>query len=81
MTNVVRHARAGRCTVRLRLTTPESAELEVIDDGSGIDTRARPGVGLSSMRERASELGGRCLVEPAPNGGTRVVAVLPLGPA
>jgi hypothetical protein len=30
------------------------------------------------MRERASELGGMCAVEPMPGGGTRVLARLPL---
>jgi signal transduction histidine kinase len=35
-------------------------------------------VGLSSMRERAEELGGRCEVEPDSEGGTRVLARLPL---
>jgi two-component system NarL family sensor kinase len=35
-------------------------------------------VGLSSMRERASELGGSCVVERAPEGGTRVLVRLPL---
>jgi signal transduction histidine kinase len=35
-------------------------------------------VGLSSMRERAEELGGTLAVEPGPQGGTRVLARLPL---
>jgi signal transduction histidine kinase len=35
-------------------------------------------VGLSSMRERAVELGGTCEVNPSPTGGTRMVARLPL---
>jgi signal transduction histidine kinase len=30
------------------------------------------------MRERAAELGGSCRIEPAPGGGTRVLARLPL---
>jgi hypothetical protein len=37
----------------------------------------RAGVGLSSMRERAMELGGACVVEAVPTGGTRVLARLP----
>ncbi len=36
------------------------------------------GVGLSSMRERAEELGGNCAIEPSSSGGVRVLARLPL---
>ncbi len=36
------------------------------------------GVGLSSMRERAEELGGNCAVGPSSSGGVRVLARLPL---
>ena len=53
-------------------------ELEVRDDGVGMPEGRRAGVGLSSMRERAEELGGTCVVEPDPEGGTRVLARLPL---
>jgi two-component system NarL family sensor kinase len=35
-------------------------------------------VGLSSMYERAAELGGSCVVESVPEGGTRVLVYLPL---
>jgi signal transduction histidine kinase len=36
------------------------------------------GIDLSSMRERAAELGGSCTVEAPPSGGTCVRAYLPL---
>ena len=78
MTNVVRHAQASRCTVGLSVTAATGAKLEVIDDGCGIDDQARPGVGLRSMHERAGELGGRCQVETAPEGGTQLLAVIPV---
>ena len=74
MTNVVRHAGAGRCTVGLELEG-SVLRLEVGDDGRGM--RAGRGVGLSSMRERAEELGGTLAVEGAPGGGTVVRAELP----
>jgi signal transduction histidine kinase len=78
MTNVARHARASRCVVRLAVA-PGELSLEVTDDGVGLpETRPTPGVGLHSMRERAVELGGECVVEAAPGGGTRVLARLPL---
>jgi signal transduction histidine kinase len=79
MTNVVRHAGACHCVVMLTLIG-RAAELEILDDGCGIDG-ARSGVGLSSARERAAELGGRFTVGSGPEGGTRVWASLPLGPA
>jgi signal transduction histidine kinase len=53
-------------------------ELEVSDDGVGMPEGRRAGVGMSSMRERAEELGGTCDVEPVPTGGTRLLARLPL---
>jgi len=52
--------------------------VDVSDDGRGFEEDHRPGVGLSSMRERAEELGGTCVVEPVTSGGTRVKARLPL---
>lgn len=78
MTNVVRHAGADTCVVRIRLDE-EAGELgvEVEDDGRGIHEDGEGGVGLHSMRERAEELGGTCTIEPRPAGGTRVVAELP----
>jgi signal transduction histidine kinase len=74
----VRHAQARSCTVRLTAATaPGEVCLEVDDDGCGIPDDRPAGVGLSSMRERAVELGGTWAVERRPGGGTHVVAVLP----
>jgi two-component system NarL family sensor kinase len=80
MTNVARHARARTCRVRLSLDEArnEALKLEVVDDGVGVSGERRAGVGMTSMRERAAELGGTCVVEPGPAGGTRVLARLPL---
>ncbi|HWJ12029.1 MAG TPA: sensor histidine kinase [Nocardioides sp.] len=79
LTNVVRHAHAQHATVTI---TEVGGDLvvEVSDDGVGIDSSSLAGVGLTSMRERARELGGRCRVEPTAVGGTRVTARLPLRP-
>lgn len=77
LTNVARHAQAKVCRVRVSLGG--ELELEITDDGIGLPEDRRAGVGLSSMRERAAELGGTCVVEPAGlTGGTRLLARLPL---
>lgn len=79
LTNVVRHAQARRCSVNLAVG--RALQLEIRDDGRGLPANRKAGVGLASMRERAEELGGTCLIENAPGGGTRVVAELPISHA
>jgi signal transduction histidine kinase len=80
MTNVARHAGARNCLVRISLDAEAGVlDLEVTDDGIGLPEDRRAGVGLSSMRERAAELGGTCAAQSlGPAGGTRVLARLPL---
>jgi signal transduction histidine kinase len=75
ITNVVRHAHAHNCTIHL--TCEEQLTIDVIDDGQGLPPAHRCGVGLTSMRERAEELGGSWQIEPGPDGGTRVHVELP----
>ncbi|HEV8354703.1 MAG TPA: histidine kinase [bacterium] len=76
LTNVVRHARAREC--RVSISIDDAVQVEVVDDGVGVSKDNRAGVGLTSMRERAAELGGTYRIEPAAGGGTRIVARLPL---
>src|SRR5215208_3810847 len=76
LTNVARHARAQSCVVHLAVN--EDVALEIVDDGVGIAEERSAGVGLSSMHERASELGGSCVVQSVPKGGTQVLVRLPL---
>jgi signal transduction histidine kinase len=79
LTNVVRHSEAGACRIRLSINDAENElGLEIADDGIGIPEDRLAGVGMSSMAERAAELGGACAVEREPEGGTRVVARFPL---
>ena len=77
ITNVARHAEAENC--RVRLSIADNVYIEVMDDGVGLGPDQRAGVGISSMRERAGELGGDVIFESPPGGGTRVLAQLPLG--
>jgi signal transduction histidine kinase len=76
VTNVVRHASAETCSVTFSVT--DELELDVTDDGSGMTPESRAGVGLSSMRERTTELGGNLSIGPGPGGGTRLRARFPL---
>jgi two-component system, NarL family, sensor kinase len=78
LTNVVRHANARRCIVRIELS--QALTVEVEDDGVGLhySRHKNGGVGLLSMGERALELGGTFAVTPGKVGGSRVRAVLPV---
>jgi signal transduction histidine kinase len=76
ITNVTRHARAQTCVVRLSIED-DGVALDVYDDGRGLASDHVPGVGLTSMRIRAAELDGHCVVTAGPDGGTHVNARLP----
>lgn len=76
VTNVVRHARATRCVVRLGVNG--AFELTVTDNGRGAPDGTVPGVGWTSMTERAAELGGACTISRRTEGGTVLRAVIPL---
>jgi two-component system NarL family sensor kinase len=79
LTNVIRHSTASRCTIHVSIS--DGFELTVTDNGGGAALGTQPGVGWTSMSERAEELGGTCTVSSPPTGGLVVRAVLPLGPA
>jgi signal transduction histidine kinase len=76
LANVARHSGARECQVEL--TCDDSVRLSIRDDGSGLPDGYRAGVGLSSMQERAAELGGYCKVKSRPGGGTQVLAIIPI---
>ncbi|WP_214109471.1 sensor histidine kinase [Acrocarpospora catenulata] len=74
--NIRKHAQATWAKVLLR-RTPDALLIEVCDDGVGLPPGVKSGVGLGSMRERASELGGTCAIA-SDTAGTTVTARLPL---
>ncbi len=79
LTNAMRHGRPGRVAIAL---TERSGTLEVTvcDDGLGAAEPFNPGMGLRTMRDRVSLLGGSVEIGPGQDGrGTRVRATLPLG--
>lgn len=75
--NVSKHAQARQCTIRF--ANQSGLEIEITDDGIGLPPNITRGVGLRSMRERAEELGGSCVIERGVNCGTHVLACLPIG--
>ena len=87
VSNALRHARGSDCHVTVEVSG-DSLVIVVQDDGPGLDRDAsngangRRGAGLTTMRERAAEIGGECDVRTSPGGGTLVIARLPVdGPA
>ncbi|MEA2428338.1 MAG: hypothetical protein QOF37_1966 [Thermoleophilaceae bacterium] len=76
MNNALKHAGATRIEVSV-VEGDGSVELSVRDNGSGFDPAAQHGgFGLTGMRERASQLGGRFDVSSG-RGGTAVEVVVP----
>lgn len=83
LTNVERHAQAQQVDIILD-STEGNLRLSIRDDGVGINASAneartqRKGIGLRNMRERVEHHGGTLTVSAADNGGTVLVARLPL---
>ena len=81
--NALRHSQPKTVTLRASVTGGV-ARLEVVDDGAGFDVREaereRPGMGLFTMRERASLVGGALEIQSERRRGTRVIATVPTTP-
>ncbi|WP_433435894.1 histidine kinase [Nonomuraea sp. CA-141351] len=82
LTNAARHAAASRCAIHLdradrSAETNAHLELRVEDDGMGLPEQRRDGVGLRSMRRRATELGGTFDLSTT-RSGTNILVRLPL---
>jgi signal transduction histidine kinase len=79
--NVIKHSGATHCSVTAGLREGDFL-LVVQDNGAGIshevDGRLDRGHGLASMKNRAKQLQGQCLVESGPGYGTVIRLTLPL---
>jgi two-component system sensor histidine kinase UhpB len=80
ITNACRHSGAERISVSLKIDG-DDLFVEVSDDGRGFGPETPPGVGLSSMRERAAIIGAELQIQSEPGRGTsvRFRASLPQG--
>lgn len=80
LNNVVKHARTALASVAVT-SGPSEVTVVIRDDGIGFDLAlGRPGhLGLASMRERATRLGGRLDIASAPGSGTTITATVPAG--
>ena len=75
--NVRRHAAASCCEVRI-VPEPDALRIEIVDDGIGFTEPRRAGIGIRSMTERASEIGGSVSFHSEAGLGTRVSVRLPV---
>lgn len=75
ITNVIRHAQATRALVRL-FSQNDALIIEIRDNGTGLPEPLPAGVGITSMRERAEELGGQLVIN-SQGTGTYLRADLP----
>jgi two-component system, NarL family, sensor histidine kinase UhpB len=86
--NIIKHSGATHCSVICAIADGDF-QLVIQDNGEGISTevdgRLDRGHGLASMKNRAKQLHGQCLVESGPGYGTVIRLTLPLdraaGPA
>jgi signal transduction histidine kinase len=76
ITNALRHGRARHVAVLLGMTTGGHVAVDVRDDGDG--GPIAPGVGLTSLRQRAEQLGGSLSVGPCDGGGVLLHVELPM---
>ncbi|WP_331000042.1 ATP-binding protein [Pseudothauera nasutitermitis] len=82
LSNMLRHAEAGRASVRIVCVEGRELEVDIEDDGIGVGDRLADGRhhhGLTIMRERARGLHGEIHIGPREGGGTRVSLRFPAG--
>jgi two-component system sensor histidine kinase UhpB len=81
VSNIIKHSGASHCKVRCAITERQFG-LTVQDNGKGIpmelDGKLDRGHGMTSMKHRAKQMQGQCLVESGPGYGTVIRLTLPL---
>jgi signal transduction histidine kinase len=78
LTNCIRHAQARHVSIRV-VVSAERLTLSVVDDGVGLDPKARgSGLGLRGIEERARELGGTVRLDSAAGAGSTLTVTLPI---
>ena len=80
LNNALKHARASEVLVSARVAD-DSVVFEVADNGQGFDpadTHEKGGLGLISMQERATKIGGQLTISSVPGEGTKVTISVPL---
>lgn len=79
LNNIAKHAQASQVSVSLQ-STGRAVKLRIEDNGIGLKRkpkgRNREGLGLTSMRERASEIGAQLCVDSSPGKGTAIEVLL-----
>jgi signal transduction histidine kinase len=75
--NVRRHAAASCCEVSV-IPGVDALRIEIVDNGIGLTEPRRAGIGMRSMTERASEIGGSVSFRSEAGRGTRVSVQLPV---
>lgn len=76
--NVAQHANSKHCNIILKIMN-ELMTIEIVDDGIGIANNHPVGIGLTSIGERADELGGTFIIKPKQSQGTHLFITLPIG--
>jgi PAS domain S-box-containing protein len=76
--NAVRHAKANKVTIEMRITPGRKIALTITDDGVGFRRAAAEGMGLQNMRYRARIIRGTFKIASAPQRGTVVTCILPI---
>jgi signal transduction histidine kinase len=81
VSNIIKHSGASRCSITAKVAEGDF-QLVIQDNGRGIpmemDGKLDRGHGMASMKHRAKQLHGQCLVESGPGYGTVIRLTLPL---